>query len=233
MSHMKITIRNLSKAYRGGLVALTNVNLDIGEGLFGLIGPNASGKTTLLRILATLLKPTSGTVTFDGIDLQHNRGAVRSMTGYLPQKFGEFTRMTTWEFLDYSARLAGLKDKKARSEEIDDLLESLGLYTLRNKWANELSIVMKRHLEIAQAVIGNPRVLLVDEPTLGLSPEERVRFGNLLASRIQKVDIIIMTTHILSDISSTCQDMGVLDRGEITYHGRPEVYLNSYQPHTN
>jgi ABC-type multidrug transport system ATPase subunit len=209
--------------YEGGELALAGVNLVIGNGVFGLLGRNASGKTTLIRILATLLKPSGGMVTIDGLDLAGNRSAIRSMTGYLPQRFGSFTRMTTGEFLDYTARLAGLRDRNVREREVDSLLESLGLESERKTFANELPVVMKRHLEIAQAVIGNPRILLVDEPTAGLSPEERTRFGNLLAERSRAIEIIIMTTHILDDISGAWNGMAILDRGEIAYHGAPDI----------
>ena len=219
---MQITIENLSKVHNDGTQALSNVNLVIEDGLFGLLGPNASGKTSLIRILATLSKPTAGKVTIDGKDLKRNRAAFRSMSGYLPQKFSTFTNLTTWEFLDYSARLAGLNDKISRKKEVDAMLESLGLYEVRNHKANKLSIVMKRHLEIAQAVIGNPKILLVDEPTVGLSPEERIRFKKLLAERIEKINIIILSTHILSDISSTCNAAALLDKGEVVYHGPPD-----------
>ena len=219
---MRITIKNMSKVFKDGTRALTNVNLVIENGMFGLLGPNASGKTTLIRILATLLKPTEGTVTVDDMDLQKDRAAIRSMTGYLPQRFSMFTKITTWEFLDYTARLAGLRDNRTRKKAVDEMLESLGLFEVRNLNANELSVVMKRHLEIAQAVIGNPRILIVDEPTIGLSPEERLRFRNLLADRIDKINIIILSTHILSDITSTCTNMAVLDKGEVVYHGSPD-----------
>ena len=220
---MRITIKNLSKVFKDGTHALKNVNLVIENGMFGLLGPNASGKTTLMRILGTLLKPTEGTVTVDDMDLQKNRAAIRTMTGYLPQRFSEFTKITTWEFLDYSAKLAGLQDSSSRKSAVAELLESLGLFEVRNRMANELSVVMKRHLEIAQAVIGNPRILIVDEPTVGLSPEERLRFRNLLTDRSDKVNIIILSTHILSDISSTCTDMAILNMGEVLYKGSPNI----------
>ncbi|MBA7572164.1 putative ABC transporter ATP-binding protein YxlF [subsurface metagenome] len=219
---MRITINNLSKTYNDGTQALDNVNLVIESGMFGLLGPNASGKTTLIRILATLLKPTSGTVTFDDIDLQENRAAIRSITGYLPQKFSSFTRMKTWEFLDYTASLAGLLDKRKRADAVDEMLEILGLFDVRNHYANKLSVVMKRHLEIAQAVIGNPKVLIVDEPTSGLSPEERIRFKNLLAGRSGKIDIIILSTHIQSDITSAFNKAAILDNGGVDFLGAPE-----------
>ena len=218
---MKIEMCELSKVFDDRTQALSDVNLVIENGVFGLIGPNASGKTTLLRILATLVKPTGGKVMFNGQDLNKNRGSIRSMTGYLPQRFSQFTKLKTREFLDYSASLAGIFDKKTRQNEVDDLLESLGLSKVGDVDANDLSVVMKRLLEIAQAVIGNPTILLVDEPTLGLSPEERIRFRNMLNERSKKIDVIIMTSHILADISSTCQKLAVLNKGEVVYQGAP------------
>jgi len=212
----------MSKVFNDGTHALTDVNLIIENGMFGLLGANASGKTTLIRILATLVNPTEGTITVDDIDLLKNRAAIRSMTGYLPQKFSSFSNITTGEFLDYSAGLAGLHDKRNRKKAVDEMLELLGLFEVRNRNANELSVVMKRHLEIAQAVIGNPKILIVDEPTSGLSPEERLRFMKLLRDRSDKINIIILSTHILSDISSACADMAVLDKGKVAYHGAPE-----------
>lgn len=220
---MRITIKNLSKVFKDETPALTRVNLVIEDGMLGLLGPNASGKTTLLQILATLLKPTEGEVTVDDMDLQRHRSAIRSMTGYLPQRFTMLPKITTGEFLDYSARLAGLRDKKTRVRAVDEMLEQLGLSEVKKRSTNNLSPVMKRHLEIAQAVIGNPSILLVDEPTSGLSPEERIRFKSLLADRIGKIKIIIMSTHIKSDITSTCTKLAMLDKGELTYHGSPDI----------
>jgi ABC-2 type transport system ATP-binding protein len=219
---MRIEINDLSKVFGNGTAALSHVNLVIENGIFGLIGPNASGKTTLLRILATLVKPSGGTITFDGLPLDSNRSAVRSMTGYLPQRFSQFPRLKTWEFLDYSAGLAGIFDKKARHQEMKYLMDSLGLSEVKNVFANELSIVKKRHLEIAQAVIGNPRILLVDEPTLGLSPEERIQFRSMLYDRSSKIDLIVITSHIFADISSTCGKLAILNCGTVVYEGTPE-----------
>jgi ABC-2 type transport system ATP-binding protein len=218
---MRIEISGLNKEFPGRIRALSNVNLVIENGVFGLVGPNASGKTTLLRILATLVKPSGGKVTYDGRDLNRNRGWVRSITGYLPQRFSQFTRLTAREYLDYTAGLAGLFDKKIREREVNDMLESLGLYESAETLANDLSVVQKRLLEIAQAVIGSPAVLLVDEPTLGLSPEERIRFRNMLNARSSRIDLIIMTSHILADISATCPKLAVLNRGEIVFQGAP------------
>lgn len=218
---MRIEISDLKKEFPGRTRALSNVNLVIEDGIFGLIGPNASGKTTLLRILATLVKPSGGKVTYDGRDLNRNRGWVRSITGYLPQRFSQFTRLTAREYLDYTAGLSGLFDKKNREREVSDMLESLGLSEVADTFANDLSVVQKRLLEIAQAVIGSPTVLLVDEPTLGLSPEERIRFRNMLNARSSRIEVIIMTSHILADISGTCRKLAVLNRGEIVFQGAP------------
>ncbi|MFC1489879.1 ATP-binding cassette domain-containing protein [Candidatus Latescibacterota bacterium] len=226
---MKITMENVSKIFDDGTTALKDINLVIEEGIFGLLGPNASGKTTLIRILATLSKPTGGVIRFDDMDLNDNRALIRSMTGYLPQRFSTFTNITTREFIDYSARLAGLRKKKERANEVDSLLESLGLYSVRNTRANELSISMKRHLEIAQAVVGNPEILIIDEPTVGLSPEERIRFSDLLSERIKKIKIIIMSTHILNDIKSTCSNLAVLEKGEVAYHGSTNILLEQME----
>ncbi len=157
------------------------------------------------------------------MDLQKNRSAIRSMTGYLPQRFNMLTNLTTSEFLDYSARLAGLINKRTRKKAVDEMLESLGLSEVRKRSANELSTVMKRHLEIAQAMIGSPRILIVDEPTVGLSPQERIRFGKLLAERINKIENIIFSTHIQSDITSTCKKLAILDKGEVSYHGSSDI----------
>jgi ABC-2 type transport system ATP-binding protein len=226
---MNITIENVSKTFDDGTIALKDINLVIEEGMFGLLGPNASGKTTLIRILATLSKPTEGIIRFDDMDLGENRAFIRSMTGYLPQSFSSFTNVTTREFIDYSARLAGLRNKKERADEVDGLIESLGLHEVRNTLANDLTVSMKRHLEIAQAVVGNPDILIVDEPTVGLSPEERIRFGDLLAERLEKIKIIIMSTHILGDIKSTCSKIAVLEKGEVAYHGATDILLEQME----
>jgi ABC-type multidrug transport system ATPase subunit len=167
------------------------------------------------------LKQSGGTAYFDSYDLSKNRAAIRAMTGYLPQRFSQFTRLKTWEFLDYSGSLAGVRDKKKRREEMEELLDALGLTSVRDEFANDLSPVMKRHLEIAQAVIGSPRILLVDEPTLGLSPEERIRVRSLLSLKSGGVEVIIITSHIFADISSTCDRVAVLNEGRVVFEGPP------------
>ena len=222
---MEIRIEDLTKDFEDGTRALNGIDLLIEDGMFGLLGMNASGKSTLMNILATLEKPSGGKVTVDGLDLARDRAKVRAMTGYLPQRFSEFTHITVWEFLDYTARLSGIRKKLKRHDAIDEMLDSLGLTPYRSRPANELSPVMKRHLEIAQAMIGSPRLLIIDEPTVGLSPGERLRFRKLLAEKTKSIEIIIMSTHILGDITSACSDMAILDAGGIVFRGAPEDLL--------
>jgi ABC-type multidrug transport system ATPase subunit len=218
---MNIQIQNLSKIYEGNKPALDNINLDIGSGLFGLLGPNGAGKTTLMRILVTLMKPSSGIVTVNNLDLQNERKEIRKMLGYLPQEFSTFPKIKTWEFLDYSARLVGITSYSDRNNTVDKLLEQVGLFDVRDRLASKLSGGMKRRLGIAQALIGNPKILIVDEPTTGLDPEERIRFRNLLTEMGQEERIIILSTHIVSDISSTCNDMALLVEGKVGFQGPP------------
>ncbi|MCK4656371.1 MAG: ABC transporter ATP-binding protein [candidate division Zixibacteria bacterium] len=207
--------------------ALKDVNLDIGSGMFGLLGPNGAGKTTLMRILVTLMKPTAGQVTIDGLDLLKKRKEIRRMLGYLPQEFSVFSRLKTWEFLDYAARLGGIRSRKQRLEKVDRMLEEVGLFDARERKASKLSGGMKRRLGIAQTLISDPRIMVVDEPTVGLDPEERLRFRNILADLSRKDMIVILSTHIVGDISSTCTDMAVLNDGKIVFNGSPESLVES------
>jgi len=228
---MKIEIRNLNKVYPNGNQALKNINIDIEPGIFGLLGPNGAGKSSLMRILVTLMKPTSGVVLLNGKDIQQHRKELRSILGYLPQDFRFFTSLKTWEFLDYSASLAGMKNRKERIREVDRMLDQVGLLEVRDRKANRLSGGMKRRLGIAQALIGNPKLIIVDEPTTGLDPDERIRFRNILSGLSQNDVIIILSTHIVGDISSTCQKMALLNKGEIVFSGRPESLVGEARGH--
>jgi ABC-type multidrug transport system ATPase subunit len=228
---MKIEIQGLNKIYPNGNHALKDINLEFGTGMFGLLGPNGAGKSTLMRILVTLMKPTSGSVTVDGKDIQKHRKKLRSMLGYLPQDFRFFTSLKTWEFLDYSGSLAGMKNKKERLSEVDRLLDQVGLLEVRDRQANRLSGGMKRRLGIAQALIGNPSIIVVDEPTTGLDPDERIRFRNILSQLSQHDVTIILSTHIVGDISSTCQGMALLNRGELVFSGAPENLVKQAEGH--
>lgn len=228
---MNISIQNLNKVYDNGKHALTDINLNIESGMFGLLGPNGAGKSTLMRILVTLMKPTSGSVTIDGFDLIKSRAEIRNILGYLPQDFRFFTKLKTWEFLDYAARLAGIKKKKDRLNKVDMWLENVGLFDVRDRSADKLSGGMKRRLGIAQALIGDPKLLVVDEPTTGLDPEERIRFRNILSDISNKDAIIILSTHIVGDISSICQNMTLLNDGNLGFSGPPEELIKLSQGH--
>jgi len=228
---MNISIQELNKVYDNGKHALNNINLEIESGLFGLLGPNGAGKSTLMRILVTLMKPTNGRITINKMDLNKNRGEIRDILGYLPQDFRFFTKLKTWEFLDYAARLSGIKNKKQRIQKVDFWLEKVGLFDVRERNADKLSGGMKRRLGIAQALIGNPKILVVDEPTTGLDPEERIRFRNIMSDMSNKDAIIILSTHIVGDISSICNNMALLDNGKLSFNGSPEKLIEKAAGH--
>lgn len=228
---MKIQIQNLDKIYQNGKKALSDVNLEIENGMFGLLGPNGAGKSSLMRILTTLMKPSNGQVNINGYDLMKNRAEIRKMLGYLPQDFRFFTKLKTWEFLDYAAGLSGIKSKKQRAQKVDEWLEKVGLFDVRERNANKLSGGMKRRLGIAQALIGDPQIIIVDEPTTGLDPEERIRFRNILSEISQRDVIIILSTHIVGDISSICQDLALLNKGQVGFKGSPEELIHKTRGH--
>jgi len=228
---MQININQLSKIYPNGKKALDNVNLEIGNGMFGLLGPNGAGKSSLMRILVSLMEPTQGSVTVDFYDLMKNRKEIRSMLGYLPQDFRFFTKLKTWEFLDYAASLSGEKSKKIRRQKVDEWLDKVGLFDVRERDANKLSGGMKRRLGIAQTLIGNPKIVIVDEPTTGLDPEERIRFRNILSEISQQDVIIILSTHIVGDISSVCNNLALLNSGQVAFQGSPQTLIEQARGH--
>jgi len=227
---MKINIKNLTKIYKKGVKALDDVNIEIEEGMFGLLGPNGAGKTTLMKVLATLLEATSGDVKVGEYDITNNRKEIRGMLGYLPQEFGVYPKLKTWEFLDYIASLNGIKNKTEKRKKVKEMLDVMGLTEVRDRKAKKLSGGMTRRLGIAQALIGDPKVLIIDEPTTGLDPEERIKFRNLLAD-ISLNKIIILSTHIVSDISSTCQNIALLDNGKIVFEGNPLELVKMAEGH--
>ncbi|MDR1719969.1 MAG: ABC transporter ATP-binding protein [Dysgonamonadaceae bacterium] len=222
---MSISIKHLNKLFPNGNQALKNVNLEIPSGMFGLLGPNGAGKSTLMRILVNLLEPTSGEVSIFGHDLLKERKTIRSLLGYLPQDFRFFAKYKTYEFLEYAARLSGMNHSGQRKAAVEKMLETVGLYDVRERYANKLSGGMKRRLGIAQALIHNPKVIIVDEPTTGLDPEERIRFRNLLSETSEKNVAIILSTHIVGDISSACNCMALMNKGEVSFFGSPEEML--------
>lgn len=229
---MRIGIDSLSKTYPRGARALDSITIGIESGMFGLLGPNGAGKTTLMNILVTLLEPTSGTVTINGLDMRRDREKIRALIGYLPQELDVFPKLKAWEFIDFSARLAGIISKRERKRMVDSLLEKVRLADDRGTFCNDLSGGMKRRLGIAQALIGSPRLLVVDEPTAGLDPEERIRFRGLITDLASDDVTIILSTHIVGDISSSCRDMAMLDRGRIVHRGSPEGLSDMARGHT-
>ena len=228
---MHINIQELSKIYPNGKKALDDVNLEIGSGMFGLLGPNGAGKSSLMRILVTLMEPTIGSVSIDSFDIEKNRKEIRSMLGYLPQDFRFFSKLKTWEFLDYAASLAGINNKKIRRDKVDEWLDKVGLFDVRERDANKLSGGMKRRLGIAQTLIGDPKIIVVDEPTTGLDPEERIRFRNILSELSQKDVIIVLSTHIVGDISSVCNNLALLNNGKVAFKGTPEALIEKARGH--
>ncbi|MCY9515837.1 ABC transporter ATP-binding protein [Paenibacillus apiarius] len=216
-----IQIYNVNKSYGKNKQALKSVHLEIGHGMFGLLGPNGAGKSTLLRMLATLLKPTSGTITIDGCDLAREADTIRRMIGYLPQSFQAHPQMTGRQFLDYVAIMKGISSGKERKRHVDELLEQVNLADKASLAVRTYSGGMRQRIGIAQALIGSPQVLIVDEPTAGLDPEERVRFRNLL-NRFSLERTVILSTHIVGDIETSCTQLAVMLRGEVRYAGHPQ-----------
>ena len=216
-----LTIRQLQKTYPSGVQALRHVSLDVEPGMFGLLGPNGAGKSTLMKILATLLTPDSGTAQLAEVDLISNKSGARKLLGYLPQDFGFYPALRADQMLDFFARLKGVLDAKERKRLVDVLLERVNLSHARRQKLGEFSGGMRQRLGVAQALIGNPRLLIVDEPTAGLDPEERVRFHNLLAETAGADTVVILSTHIVSDVSSLCSQMAVIRQGEILVFTAP------------
>ena len=210
-----LVIRDLTKTYPSGVQALRGVSLELHPGVFGLLGPNGSGKTTLMKIVATLLEPDSGTIVMNGTDLLARKDLTREMLGYLPQDFGLYPTLTAWQMLNYLAQLKGVTNRKERHALIDALLERVNLWSARNQRLGEFSGGMRQRFGIAQALIGEPKLLIVDEPTAGLDPEERVRFYNLISETASDEAVVILSTHIVSDVSNLCSRMAIIRNGEI------------------
>jgi ABC-type multidrug transport system ATPase subunit len=220
-----LNIKELTKTYSSGIQALKGISLEIPPGMFGLLGPNGAGKTTLMKILATLLEPDSGTAEIGELDLIANKAETRKMLGYLPQDFGLYPTLTAAQMLDYFAKLKGVVDKKERRALVEALLERVNLSADRNRRLGGFSGGMRQRVGIAQALIGNPPLLIVDEPTAGLDPEERARLHNLLAESAGENTIILLSTHIVSDVSNLCSRFAVIRSGEILAATSPEAAL--------
>jgi len=224
MSHLKIS--KLSKTYPNGTKALVDINLELGKGMFGLLGPNGAGKSSLMRTLATLQEADTGSATLGDIDVLNNPKEVRKILGYLPQEFGVYPRITAFQLLDHLATLKGITNKKQRKELVEYLLEKVNLTKEKNKKVKGFSGGMKQRVGIAQALIGNPQLIIVDEPTAGLDPGERNRFHNLLAEVGEEV-IVILSTHIVDDVRELCTQMAIMNLGKIVYNGTPADALTA------
>lgn len=216
-----LQIKNLKKVYSNGTVALDGISMEIKNGMFGLLGPNGAGKSTLMRTLATLQKADSGEVFFNGIDYGVQPGELRKTLGYLPQEFGVYPRISAYDLLDHLAILKGITAAGERRELINYLLQRVNLYEDRHKAVKKFSGGMKRRIGIAQCLIGQPRLIIIDEPTAGLDPGERNRFHNLLADIGQEA-IILLSTHIVDDIQKLCSQMAILHQGRLIYQGTPQ-----------
>ncbi|HEY0097866.1 MAG TPA: ABC transporter ATP-binding protein [Pyrinomonadaceae bacterium] len=217
-----LSIDSLRKTYASRVQALKGVSLEVPAGMFGLLGPNGAGKTTLMKILATLLKPDAGAAQMNGLDLISHPDGARRILGYLPQEFGLYPTLTAEQTLDYFARLKGVNEASERRTLIETLLERVNLSAARKQRVGEFSGGMRQRLGIAQALIGQPTLIIVDEPTAGLDPEERVRFHNLLSDTAGEGRVVILSTHIVSDVSNLCSRMAIIRHGEILASGTPQ-----------
>jgi len=217
---LAVTISGLSKTYPNGVQALKNLTLTVGNNMFGLLGPNGAGKSTLMRTVATLQDPDSGTVHLDGLDVVANKNEVRKVLGYLPQEFGVYPKISASDMLHHLALMKGITSKGERKEMVDALLQQTNLWSVRKKALSTYSGGMKQRFGIAQALLGNPRLIIVDEPTAGLDPAERNRFLNLLSS-IGRDVTVILSTHIVDDVRELCPRMAIIGGGELLVEGAP------------
>ncbi len=224
---MQLTIRNLSKTYPNGVKALQDINLDIPTGMYGLLGPNGAGKSTLMRTLATLQEADSGTIMLGDINVLKDKDAVRRTLGYLPQEFGIYPRISAVSMLDHLATLKGIGGSQ-RKEVVNALLQRVNLWEHRKKSVSSYSGGMRQRFGIAQALLGDPKLIIVDEPTAGLDPGERNRFYNLL-SEIGENVIVILSTHIVEDVKELCSNMAIINGGQVLYAGSPEAALSQLE----
>jgi ABC-type multidrug transport system ATPase subunit len=220
-----LSIRNLSKSY-GNVQALNDVSLEIPAGMFGLLGPNGAGKSSLMRTIATLQDPDAGSITFKGIDVIANKEQIRRMLGYLPQDFGVYPKVTAQDLLDHLAVLKGYVRRGERADVVEALLRQVNLWDVRKRKLGTFSGGMRQRFGIAQAMIGNPQLVIVDEPTAGLDPEERNRFLNLLAEIGEQV-VVILSTHIVEDVADLCPRMAIISRGQLLMSGEPREAIGA------
>ena len=224
---MKLSIQSVGKQYRRDLWGLRGFSLDLNAGVLGLLGPNGAGKSTLMRILATITDKTEGTVTWNGVDITRHPDELRQVLGYLPQDFGVYPNLNAWEFLEYMAALKGL-DTRSAKRRIEELLQLVNLVDAAKRPLGGYSGGMKQRVGIAQALLNDPQLLIVDEPTAGLDPEERVRFRNLLAD-LSGERIVILSTHIVSDVEATATSIAIINKGQRVTHAAPESILRAVE----
>lgn len=223
---MELRISDLSKTYANGVQALNQVSLTIPKGMFGLLGPNGAGKSTLMRTIATLQEPDTGSVFLDELDVLTQKHELRKVLGYLPQEFGVYPRVSAQDLLQHMAVLKGITNKGERNALVDALLERVNLHEQRKKAVSGFSGGMRQRFGIAQALLGNPQLIIVDEPTAGLDPGERNRFYNLL-SEIGENIIVILSTHIVEDVKELCSNMAIINHGKLLYNGTPQAAMES------
>jgi len=217
---MRLNINNISKTYSNGVQALKNVSIEIGNGIFGLLGPNGAGKSTLMRTIAALQDADSGTIMLGDVDVEKDKQGLREMLGYLPQEFGVYPKVSAIDLLDHMAVMKGITDAKRRKEQVDSLLYQVNLWESKDQKLGTFSGGMKQRFGIAQALLGDPKIIIVDEPTAGLDPMQRNRFHNLL-SEIGENVVVILSTHIVDDVSDLCNDMAIILNGELKLAGKP------------
>ena len=225
---MNLTIRNLSKTYPNGVKALNNVSLNIPTGMFGLLGPNGAGKSSLMRTIATLQEADEGSISFGDLNVLKEKDEVRRILGYLPQEFGVYPKVSAEVLLDHLAVLKGISNRKERKEIVETLLHKTNLWQARKKNLGGYSGGMKQRFGIAQALLSNPQLIIVDEPTAGLDPAERNRFLNLL-SELGENTVVILSTHIVDDVKELCTNMAIINKGEVLLEGNPNEAINAIE----
>ncbi len=215
-----LSINNLNLTYKNGFQAIQNISLEIGNGMFGLLGPNGAGKSSLMKTIVGLQKPTSGNIIFNGVDIAESPDFIKQNLGFLPQDFGVYPKISAYDLLKHIAILKGIKNSTERKDQIISLLEKVNLSDFRNKEVHSFSGGMRQRFGVAQALLGNPKIIIVDEPTAGLDPEERNRFNSLL-NDISKEVIVILSTHLVEDVRNLCSEMAIINKGKLLKKGKP------------
>jgi len=219
-----LKIKNLTKKYANGVQAMNDISLEIENGMFGLLGPNGAGKSTLMKTIVGLQQPDQGSLNFNDVDIVENSTFIKTQLGYLPQDFGVYQNISAYDLLNHLAILKGMNDKKSRKEQILALLEKTNLLEHKYKAVSTYSGGMRQRFGVAQALLGNPKIIIVDEPTAGLDPEERNRFNNLL-SEIGENIIVILSTHLVEDVRNLCTKMAIINKGQLLLCGNPEEFI--------